>query len=242
MSRLSDHELYLASILKIDVSLLDINDVKKIEKYNLNVQIEINSGMNRFGITIDELKEVKNLNVVGLYSHNATMKKRYINKQLELFKSTIDTKDFDIHYQSSSLIERKIPFVNCKRIGEYLYNDSITFYGKVIRILHLKKGSYIGYNYTYKLKRDSLVAVIDIGYSDGLERRCNNFKVWIGEKFYKMIGLACMNHSFVLIDEHVKENDYVEFIGLNNKMINYVKFFKKIPHQVYLEILKCINK
>jgi alanine racemase len=157
-------------------------------------------------------------------------------------KGCIFQTNIDIHYQATSLIDMNLDFCNCKRIGEYIYRDSLMFFGKVIKILYLEKGSYIGYDFSYKLKHPGYVAVVDIGYSDGLERRCGGFKVLINGKYYNMIGLACMNHSFVLVDREVELYDNVEFIGKKNKIENYLNFFKKIPHQVYLEILKSVNK
>ena len=243
MNRLTDKELLLCELFGIEVALLDISDLERIKKYNVNLQIEINSGMNRFGISINEISNIEGVTIVGIYSHNATMVKRFIKKQLRVFEQALDfRKPLDIHYQASSLISCNISFTNCKRIGEFIYKDSITFTGKIIKILFVKKGSHVGYNYSYNLRKDSYVGIIDIGYSDGLERKCNGFKVYINGKFYKMIGLACMNQAFVLIDKNVKTEDEVEIVGINNKIFNYVSFFQKIPHQVYLEILKSVNK
>lgn len=243
MNRLNDNELYLCSLLEIEVALLNINDLNSISKYPLKVQVEINSGMNRFGIKQGDIYKTYNLNIVGIYSHNATIKDKYIRKQLMTFYKALSIKDvIDIHYQSSSLIDWKIPYVNCKRIGEYLYKDSLSLIGNVVGLSNYKKGSFIGYNYSYKLKKDSIVAVVDIGYSDGFVRKCNGYKVFINNKFYPLIGLACMNHCFVLVDENVKEKDFVEFFGSNNELYNYIKFSKKISHQVYLEISKGLNK
>ena len=47
-----------------------------------------------------------------------------------------------------------------------------------------------------------------------------------------------MNHSFILLDG----DNYLEFeviiIGNSNNINNYVKYFKKIPHEIYLSFLK----
>lgn len=239
MNRLNLEELYLCSLLDIEVALLTVDDIENFKKYPLKVQIEINSGMNRFGIEVKDIFKVDGLNIVGIYSHNATLSKKNIKKQLKIFLSILPYKEqIDIHYQSSSLFYEKIDYVNSKRVGEFLYNDSLSLYGKIININFCKKGTFVGYNYTYKLKKDSLVAVVDIGYNDGFYRDCNGFKVYINGKSYKVIGLSCMNHCFVLVDNLVKINNVVEFISINNNILYYCNFFHKVKHQIYLDILK----
>jgi hypothetical protein len=45
-------------------------------------------------------------------------------------------------------------------------------------------------------------------------------------------------YSFVLIDDNISIGAEVIFIGINNKLDNYLEFFKKITHEVYLSYLK----
>jgi alanine racemase len=111
-------------------------------------------------------------------------------------------------------------------------------YGNVIQINNCLKGEYIGYDYSYKIKNDCYIGVIDIGYSDGLERLCEGFLVYINSKFYPLVGKSCMNHCFVLIDDSVSLKSKVIFIGKENNICNYLKYFNKIKHEVYLAYLK----
>ena len=88
------------------------------------------------------------------------------------------------------------------------------------------------------MKNDGYIGVIDLGYADGLVTKCGGFLVYIDNKYYRLIGKACMNHTFVLIDDKVKVGDTVHFISPYNNIINYENFFGLTSHEVYLAFLK----
>lgn len=215
---------------KIELSINDYEDFLFIENTNIKYQLVLNTGMNRFG-----LKEInKNMytsNLTGIYSHNATDELNYIQNQLNCFNlMTSDYKDIDVHYFSSH--HKNLSFGNCRRIGEAIYNDCLVVKAKVIHLNYVKKGEYIGYDYEYKAKNNIIVGVLDIGYADGLIRKCNGFKVYANGDYYEMIGKSCMNHSFVLLDrEDIKE---LEIISENNSIENYQNFFNVSKHEIFI--------
>ena len=96
----------------------------------------------------------------------------------------------------------------------------------------------MGYDYAYKFEEDSYIGVINVGYADWLERNCEGFLVFLNGKYFPLVGRACMNHSFVLLDSDTYLNEEVIFIGENNKIDKYLSNFQKIPHEVYLSFLK----
>jgi alanine racemase len=148
--------------------------------------------MNRFGIKVEDFNSLylnNNLTLTGIYSHNATTDIIHINNQLLKFCEVINNKrDIDLHFQSSSTINFLFKYVNCKRIGVYIYENSFSVYGNIIQINHCLKGEYLGYDYSYQIKEDCHIGVIDIGYSDGLERLCEGFLVYINSRFYPLVG------------------------------------------------------
>ena len=50
----------------------------------------------------------------------------------------------------------------------------INFKGKIIQIKELQKNQYIGYNRTFKTKTKTKVAIIGLGYEDGIPRLLSN--------------------------------------------------------------------
>lgn len=225
---------------QIDITITDIGDLDIISKYNIPYQIEINSGMNRFGLSNYNFDLIKDdLRFKGVYSHNATKDIYFINDQIQYFFNVVRClNNKEIHFASSSIKNMKIPFVTARRIGCDIYQDSLSVYGRIIQINYCIKDSYLGYDYSYKLTSDSYIGVINIGYADGLDRECYGFMVWIKNKYYPLIGKACMNHSFVLLENDKCLNHKAIIIGKDNNIENYVKYFNKIPHQIYLSFLK----
>ena len=233
---------YLNKCIENEICITVTNslDFDLIKDFNINYQIEINSGMNRFGLNDFDYKSVLlDKRFKGVYSHNATNDINHINDQLQVFFNFVKfIVDKEIHFASSSIMNLSIPFTTSRRIGCAIYEDSLEVSAKIISINFCKKESYVGYDYTYQLQNDGYIGVIDIGYADGLERNCDGFLVYMNGKYFPLIGKACMNHSFVLLDSSDYLNFTVMIIGKENNITNYVKYFKKIPHEIYLSFLK----
>ncbi|MFA6524042.1 MAG: alanine racemase [Candidatus Paceibacterota bacterium] len=87
---------------------------------------------------------------------------------------------------------------------------------KIAQIKTLPAGSTIGYGLTYKTKKETKIAVIPQGYSDGLDRGLSNKgEVLIGGTRCKILGRIAMN-MFVVDVSHllnVKVEDEVVIIG-----------------------------
>lgn len=238
-------DIALCEKYSIEFSIISLDEIETLNNYNLNVQIEINSGMNRFGIEALDIDRALNLinsnklKLVGIYSHNATKNINHINNQLEAFYYAIkDLKNIDIHFMASTLKDNVVKGQTSRRIGEFIYHDALTVYGNIISVRFVPKGEYIGYDYSYKMQEDGFIGVIDIGYADGLERNCEGFLVWTNNTFYPLVGKACMNYCFVLLENDFLLSTQVEFIGKHNKIKNYEVKFNKIPHEIYLSFLK----
>lgn len=239
------HNLLACEKYKIEVTINKLDDIALLSGYKVNVQIEVNSGMNRFGLRPNELTNALvllnniDIRVTGLFSHNATKIPAYIATQLNSFYKLINIiSDIDIHYSSSMLKEYVITNQTARRIGEFIYKDALTVYGKIIQVNYVYKDEYIGYDFTYKMKEDGYIGIIDLGYADGLERKCEGYLVYIEGSYYPLVGRACMNHSFVLLENDDFLGKVVYFIGIDNKIANYASYFEKINHEIYLSYLK----
>ena len=80
----------------------------------------------------------------------------------------------------------------------------------VMEIRKVKKGEILGYG-THIVDSDSLVAVLPIGYEDGIG--INSRQVLINGKKFKSIGPVCMCMIFVKVDNSVKVEDEVTLLG-----------------------------
>ena len=90
---------------------------------------------------------------------------------------------------------------------------------KILQLKLLDKNEYVGYNQTFKTKKKTWVAVIGIGYGDGLNRLLsNNGIVYLKNKKYNIIGRVSMDTITVDITDGVsdfKKEKYEQLIKNN---------------------------
>lgn len=70
---------------------------------------------------------------------------------------------------------------------------------KVIHLLKVPKGEYVGYGRAFLAERDSVIAVLSIGYGDGIPRTlsCGNGSVLIGGQYAPIVGHISMDQLSV---------------------------------------------
>ncbi|MBR2714779.1 MAG: alanine racemase [Ruminococcus sp.] len=84
------------------------------------------------------------------------------------------------------------------------------------RILHLKKvkcGDYVGYDASYKAQSDITLAILPVGYNNGIGHKNYSRLVQIGEKLYPIVGEIGMNMCAVKVDDSVSISDEVTLLG-----------------------------
>ncbi|MBR3198915.1 MAG: alanine racemase [Bacilli bacterium] len=86
---------------------------------------------------------------------------------------------------------------------------ALTLHSTVMSIKDVKKGEYVGYGAKYIAIEDIKIAIIPIGFADGILKNNENLTVRINNKEYKIIGEIGMDMISVKIDDTVKLNDDV---------------------------------
>ncbi len=84
------------------------------------------------------------------------------------------------------------------------------------RILHLKKvkaGEFVGYNASYKAESDITLAILPVGYNNGIGHSNFGRVVEINGKLFSVVGEIGMNMCAVKVDESVKLTDEVTLLG-----------------------------
>ena len=241
-------------------------DMSKIDKNRLKVHIKINTGMNRLGIsestelikTYEILKE-NSIELEGIYTHiyNSANKDNYEN-QIKKFKEITNVIDLSkikiVHIPASEAIMsyQKLNFVNGCRLGIVMYGfyapqelklkSTFSLKSEVIQINKLKKGETVGYNATYTAKENEKIAVVAIGYADGLIRKNKGRYVYINNKKYEIVGNICMDMMFVKVDDNVKLHDIVEVLK-DKEHIEYVaKYLETIPYEIICLVGKRVDR
>ncbi|MCK9169211.1 MAG: alanine racemase [Treponema sp.] len=91
---------------------------------------------------------------------------------------------------------------------------------EIVSIRPFKAGKYVSYGRTWTVERDTDIAVLPIGYADGLLRRFSpGLTVAINEKSYPVVGRICMDQCMVDIGKNnsdVHRWDKAVFFGPKN--------------------------
>lgn len=86
--------------------------------------------------------------------------------------------------------------------------QSFTVTANVIQVRSIKKGETCGYSFQFTAKEDCNIAVVDIGYGDGILRTRSKHDALIHNTRYPIRGLM-MSHMFVEVDDTVNSGDLV---------------------------------
>ena len=118
---------------------------------------------------------------------------------------------------------------------------------KVVAIRHFYKGKSISYGRTYTCEEDTDIAVLPIGYADGLLRRFSpGLQVTINGKNYPVCGRICMDQCMVNIGKNnkdVKLWDKVLIFGPKESgALNTADDLAKLGNTISYEVLTSITK
>ena len=120
---------------------------------------------------------------------------------------------------------------------DFDFKSTFSLYSKVIQINEVENGT-VGYNGTYKVNGKEKIAVVPIGYADGIIRKNTGRNVYINDKAYKIVGNICMDMLFVKVDDTVKVGDKVAII----KDIEHIKEIAKHLDTITYEVTCSIGK
>lgn len=199
---------------------------------------------------VRELKKLKGLEIEGLATHFATSDNGgndlYFKKQLEIFKKTANViKNDGINRlitsgsnSASIILGGGLGFdVARTGIAVYGYHSSdcvrdfckrkninflpaLSLKTKVAQIKTIDKGVCVSYGCSFVSKNKMKIAILPIGYYDGLDRKLGNKGfVLIGGKKARILGRVCMNMTIVDASKinGVKEEDEAVLIGEQGK-------------------------
>lgn len=194
----------------INPTINDINELNLYSNEKVECCLEIDCGMNRFGVKEFNECILCNPYITEIYTH--LYKRSKHNKDIiEKIAYLAQKYDKYFHIGGSIAYEyTKYPI----RIANMIYEDSELFYGNIVFIKEVRKNETLGYDGEYKAKKNVMIGICNIGYYNGLRRNYKG-RVSINNKYHKIVGRICMNQMFILIDCSVKIGDKVIIFGEN---------------------------
>jgi len=237
-----------------------IEEYKRIKKTNIQYAIHIDTGINRLGISPEEIEilDFNNHNIKLIISHLSSSDEyniKYNMKQNKLFKTFVNKKTkgviFSLANAHGSILDKSylydmirpgIGIYGCyeNKILEKRIKNVINLKGKIIQIKELQKNQYIGYNRTFKTKTRTNIAIIGLGYEDGIPRSLSNKGfVYFKKDRFKIIGRISMDSFTIDISKtshDLKVGMYVDIINEKHKVDKFAKKCKTISYEVLTSI------
>lgn len=210
----------------------------------------------------NELAACNTISWEGIYSHFATSDekdKAYAFSQLARFKDIIKTaRQKSIHpllvhmANSGAILDMPESYFDACRAGIMLYghypssetSESIrlkqvmALKTYVAHVRRLPKGHNVSYARRWTTKRETGLAVLPVGYADGLRRGLTNTgQVLIRNKRYPMVGTVTMDQIMVDVgDDRIEPGDPVLIWGDSNQgtlqVLDVAESIGTIPYEL----------
>ncbi|MDX2189596.1 MAG: bifunctional UDP-N-acetylmuramoyl-tripeptide:D-alanyl-D-alanine ligase/alanine racemase [Bacteroidota bacterium] len=250
-----------------------VDYILKTDK-SIFIHLELETGMNRLGIAQDEIKKALDLlqksdkvHIASVFSHLAGAdeerfekftKEQFENLQIAVKEIRKAGYHFMTHILNSAGILRYPEMhMDMVRLGIGLYGVEAnqmeqtklvpigTLKTTVSQVKKIKMGSTVGYSRNGRIKKDTTIAVIGIGYGDGYNRAFSNGvgKVWVGGKLAPVIGNVCMDMTMIdVTDIAVKEGDEVEIFGKNISISDMALWIHTIPYEILTSVSERVKR
>lgn len=109
--------------------------------------------------------------------------------------------------------QRKYHLTETIRDVQIDLSPAMSYKCRILQIKDVAAGEYVGYNAAYRADELISIAVLPIGYNNGIGHQNNGRVVEINGKRYPIIGEMGMNMCCVKIDNRVKLTDTVTVLG-----------------------------
>lgn len=231
------------------------------------IHIKIDTGMHRLGFQSSDvqaiakrLKEQSGVVARSAFSHLAGSDSfafdDFTLRQIETFQGAAAALEAGVEYRvikhilNSAGIERFAAYqMDMVRLGIGLYGVSAsgvkglrnvsTLRTTILQIQDVPSGDSIGYSRMGYVKRDSKIAIIPIGYADGLDRHFSNGsgEVSIGGHRCPIVGNICMDACMIdVTDIDAHEGDSVIIFGEELPVGELSDKLKTIPYEILTSI------
>ncbi len=236
------------------------------------VHIKLDTGMHRLGflehetgLLIEKLQAQQTLRIASVFSHLAGSDEEaldyFTREQIAVFEKNssriINAFSYKIfrHILNSAGIER---FTSSQydmvRLGIGLYgissaNGALRQVSRlktvILQIKEIPANETIGYGRKYKATETMKIAVLPIGYADGIHRILGNGvgKFFVNGKLAPVVGNICMDMCMIdLRGIEAQEGDEVIVFGDEYPITEIAAQMKTIPYEVFTSISRRVKR
>lgn len=213
---------------------------------------------------VDYINSKTTLRIEGLMSHfgmaakpNSSLTRKQVDNFQKAQKILKDkgVKAKFIHIANSEALLNNAHYKgklgNTARVGKALYGickedkknklkPVMTLLTHVAQVKKLKKGERVGYDFTFTANDDLKIAILPIGYNDGIDRRLSNKGfVEVRGKLCKIIGRVSMNITIIDVTQvkDIRENTKAILFSQNPKAKNSISSSAELCDTVPYDLL-----
>ncbi len=231
------------------------------------IHIKVDTGMHRLGFqpgdmpaVCERLRQQSGVVARSVFSHlagsDSSIFDDFTMEQIGKFQTAAKTLEEGLEYKvikhilNTAGIERFPQYqMDMVRLGIGLYGVSAsglrglrnvsTLKTTILQIQNVPKGDSIGYGRRSYVDRDSRIAIIPIGYADGLDRHFSNREgiVLINGQRCPIIGNICMDACMVdVTDIEAHEGDTVVIFGKGLEVNELSDRLHTIPYEILTSV------
>lgn len=250
--------------------VFDMTGLRLAQEADLRCHLEIDSGMGRLGFAAKDFEALAATLLSGRYRHSIASifthlaasespeHDAFTQEQLRVFGEAYQQLRLALstppprHVLNTNGISRFPEHAyEMVRLGIGLYGIGdaqrttalqpvLRFVTRVTQVYTRPAGTTVGYNRRGELARESRVAVLSIGYADGLPRLAGEgrFSVWINGQLAPTIGSVCMDMTTVDVTNlpEVIAGEEVVIFGPEHPISHLAEAAHTIPYEILTSI------
>jgi len=246
------------------------HELKRLNLSDYPIHLKVDTGMRRLGFESAEIdgliswiSQHKEIRLASVFSHLASSEniedKNFTAIQIDEFtsicneiESKIKTPFLKHILNSSGITNYTEAQFDMVRLGIGLYGigdenlqNCSSLKSMISQIKEVPAGESVGYNRAYYADETIRIAIIPIGYADGLNRALSNGKgqVHINGKKASIIGNICMDMCMVDISPiEAQEGDEVIVWNTQKHILDLAKSLNTIPYEVLTNVSQRVKR
>ncbi|MGL4662240.1 MAG: alanine racemase [Culicoidibacterales bacterium] len=244
---------------------------KDVFSEKLRIHIKLNCGMNRRGFKKDEevdrlmkiLKDNENrYSLEGIFAHMpvSDTDKEVTEQSITKFRKRVERLAYPFRYihisNSFTTMNYEVDtsFCNAVRPGVVLYGyysddfpisvkPALTLKSRTSEFQTLEIGEKLGYGYTYTANKEMKIAVVPIGYADGILRHFQNVEVYVSNYgASQIVGRICMDYLYVEVPLVTSKEVEIELIGDHVSLHRLAEIQQTIDYEILCQLSPRITR
>ncbi len=240
-----------------------------------NIHLKLDTGMKRLGfdgrelpLLVSELQMRPHIRVASVFSHLVASSDpahdAFTLGQIASFEESVEFMEQSLGYKmlrhilnTAGIIRFNKAQYDMVRIGIGIHGISpvpeaqtnlqytSTFRSTLSQIKHIKEGSSIGYNRSFIANKEMTIAIVPVGYADGLSRRLSNghYSLLVKGKPAPIVGNISMDMCMIDISGiDASEGDAVVIFSPEHPIHKMAEALNTIPYEVLTGISRRVKR